>query len=75
MGFSRAERANIEAAAFNRVHQGRIVNLRIMRNCNEGSVLIHLERWQRRLATQQPLSFGKRSADAKAVRGSTMVTS
>jgi hypothetical protein len=47
MGFSRAQRTDVEAVAFEGVQQRRIVDLGIMRDGNERRVVIDVERRQR----------------------------
>ncbi len=48
VGLSRAERADIEALARQRVRERRIVDLGIVRECDEGGVTVDAERRQRR---------------------------
>ena len=72
-----AERADIETIALERMQQRRIVDLGIMRERDEGRVMIDIERRQRDVGPfRDHLHVGK-TLDrlAKAVRGSTMVTS
>ena len=47
MGLSRAERADIEAITRERVQQGRVVDLRIVGERDESSVVVDIERRQR----------------------------
>ena len=75
MGLPRAERANIEAVALQRVKERWIVDLGIMRHRHERRVAIDIERRQ-----PDVRPFGdERNAEtlgvAKAVRGSMTVTS
>ena len=65
MGFARAERADIEAVARERMEQRRIVDLRIMRERDEGRVAVDIERRQRHVRP-----FGDDPHIGKALRRS-----
>ena len=69
VGLARAERADIEAVALERVQQCRIVDLRVMGHRDERGVMIDIERRQRHVGpfgdqrdVGKPLGAGKRGA-------------
>ena len=68
MGFPRAERADIETVARQRMQQRRIVDLRIMGERDEGGVTVDIERRQRGVRPLGDRPSRRGSAPAKQMR-------
>jgi hypothetical protein len=76
MGLLRAQRADVEAGALKRGGEGGVVDLGVVGEGDEGGAPVELDGFQGLVGPfTDSVTSGKRSALAKAPRGSMTVTS